>query len=134
MSFNRLLPESPVTLPSASGRLSTQDFKKEKDLGKGSFGKVCKVIHRSTNQEYAIKFMEKSKIQQLRMMDQLKNEIQIMQSVQHPNIVKLVTYFEDINFFYLVMELAEVAYCLHRTSCMQYLKRSADSLNIKLPK
>lgn len=109
MSFNRLLPEPPTTLPSASGRLSTQDFKKEIDLGKGSFGKVCKVIHRSTSQPYAIKFMEKNKIIQLKMVDQLKNEIDIMQAVQHPNIVKLVTYFEDANFFYLVMELAEVS-------------------------
>jgi serine/threonine protein kinase len=31
-----------------------------------------------------------------------------MQSVHHPNIVRLVTYFEDQNFIYLVMELAEV--------------------------
>ena len=108
MSFNRLLPEPPTTLPSATGKLTTQDFKKESDLGKGSFGKVCKVIHRSTTKEYAIKFMEKSKIQQLKMVDQLKNEIDIMQVVQHPNIVKLVTYFEDQNFIYLVMELAEV--------------------------
>lgn len=108
MSFKSLLPDPPTTLPSATGRLTTQDFKKEKDLGKGSFGKVCKVIHRATNQEYAIKFMEKSKIQQLKMVDQLKNEIEIMQSLQHPNIVKLVTYFEDQNFIYLVMELAEV--------------------------
>jgi serine/threonine protein kinase len=109
MASNRLLPESSVTLPSASGKLTTQDFKKEKDLGRGSFGKVCKVIHRSTNQEYAIKFMEKSKIQKLNMVDQLKNEIDIMQAVQHPNIVKLVTYFEDNSFIYLVMELAEVS-------------------------
>lgn len=108
MATNRLLPDAPMTLPSATGRLTTQDFKKETDLGKGSFGKVCKVVHRASNQVYAIKFMEKSKILQLKMVDQLKNEIEIMQSVQHPNIVRLITYFEDQNFIYLVMELAEV--------------------------
>lgn len=116
MSATRLLPDCQVTLPSASGRLTTQDFKKEKDLGKGSFGKVCKVIHRSTNKEYAIKFMEKSKIQKLNMVDQLKNEIDIMQAVQHENIVRLVTYFEDNNFIYLVMELAEVSLFQSRTN------------------
>lgn len=42
------------------------------------------------------------------MEDQIRNEIEIMQVAQHPNIVRLVTYFEDDSFIYLVMELAEV--------------------------
>ena len=123
MSFISLLPEPTTSLPSSKGKLTTQDFKKESDLGKGSFGKVCKVIHRTTNQEYAIKFMEKSKIQQLRMVDQLKNEINIMQAIQHPNIVKLVTYFEDQNFVYLVMELAEVMFFLIKNQLYAVLKK-----------
>lgn len=109
MITNRILPEPKTTLASGNGNLCTQDFKKEADLGKGSFGKVCKVIHRHSGHEYAIKFITKEQIIQLKMIDQLKNEIEIMQVAQHPNIVRLVTYFEDNNFIYLVMELAEVS-------------------------
>jgi serine/threonine protein kinase len=108
--YPRLLPEPKTSLASASGRLTPQDFKKECDLGKGSFGKVCKVIHRHSGQPYAIKFISKEQLSQLKMEDQIRNEIEIMQVAQHPNIVRLVTYFEDDSFIYLVMELAEVGF------------------------
>lgn len=107
MNYVRMLEQPKSTLQSQKGYLCTQDFKKECDLGKGSFGKVCKVIHRLSGNEYAIKFITKKQIEQLKMTDQLKTEIEIMQALEHPNVVELVTYFEDQDFIYLVMELAE---------------------------
>lgn len=43
------------------------------------------------------------------MIDQLKNEIAILQMVEHKNIVKMTTYFEDESNIYLVMELGGVS-------------------------
>lgn len=103
----KLLQEPHSSLPTSKAQLCTQDFKKVSDLGKGSFGRVCKVIHLLSGREYAIKFISKQQIVQLKMVEQLKNEINIMQMLQHPNVVGLVTYFEDKDYIYLVMELAE---------------------------
>jgi len=107
MDFKPLLPSPNHSLASQKGYLTTQDFKKEADLGRGSFGKVCKVIHRISGNAYAIKFITKSQIEQLKMIEQLKTEIEIMQVIEHPHVVRLVTYFEDANFIYLVMELGD---------------------------
>lgn len=37
----------------------------------------------------------------------LTNEINIMKSLDHPNVIKLYEVYEDINYLYLVMELLE---------------------------
>jgi serine/threonine protein kinase len=42
------------------------------------------------------------------MIDQLRNEIGIMQIVEHKNIVRMSTYFEDESNIYLIMELGGV--------------------------
>jgi serine/threonine protein kinase len=91
----QMLQESNSVLPSEGPRLSTKDFKMIKELGKGSFGKVYHVVHNLTANHYALKMIRKAQIHQLKMVDQIKNEIEIMQILQHPNIVKLHTYFED---------------------------------------
>lgn len=74
----------------------------------GSFGKVYKVMHKINHEEYAIKVIGKSQISNLKMKDQLRNEINILQIVEHKNIVKMTTYFEDDANIYLIMELGGV--------------------------
>ena len=44
------------------------------------------------------------------MIDQLRNEIAIMQIVEHKNIVRMSTYFEDESNIYLIMELGGVRF------------------------
>lgn len=75
---------------------------------KGSFGKVHQVEHILTKTDYAIKVISKIQVINLKMKEQLKNEIVIMQKVHHENIIRLVTYFEDEKCVYLVMELCGV--------------------------
>lgn len=67
-------------------------------------------MHKITNEEYAIKVIGKSQISNLKMKDQLRNEINILQIVEHKNIVKMTTYFEDDANIYLIMELGGVSY------------------------
>lgn len=70
------------------------DFKPQSILGKGSFGKVFQAVEKTTNQTFAIKVIEKHHIRRLKMIDQLKNEINILSLVDHLNIVKMYAYFE----------------------------------------
>lgn len=106
-----LLPPPKTSLPSKSGILNKNDFKLLANLGEGSFGKVYKVNHELTDQKYAIKVMTKDRIKSPGMIKQVKNEIEIMQNIDHPNIVKLVTYFENDANIYLVLELGGVNFC-----------------------
>lgn len=67
------------------------------------------MIHNVTGNSYAIKVISKTQISNLKMIDQLRNEIAIMQIVEHKNIVRMSTYFEDESNIYLIMELGGVS-------------------------
>lgn len=103
-----LLDPPKVSLPSKSGSLNKNDFKLLANLGEGSFGKVYKVSHETTGRKFAIKVIAKDRIKGPRMVNQVKNEIGIMQDIDHPNIVRLETYFENEANIYLVLELGGV--------------------------
>jgi serine/threonine protein kinase len=83
------------------------DLEKVKSLGKGAYGMVLKVRSVKTGTLYALKIISKMLIENLKMIDQLKNEISIMQKLEHPNIVKLLTHFEDEKNIYFILDLAE---------------------------
>ena len=77
-----------------------------KGLGQGAYGKVVCIQSKRSKKKYALKVIAKNLIEKLRMVDQLKNEVTIMNKLQHPNIVKLITHFEDSKNIYCVLELA----------------------------
>lgn len=78
-----------------------------KALGQGAFGEVFKVRHKVSGKNFAIKVIQKKKIIEKRMLGQVRREIRIMYSINHPNIISLFSHFEDSNNFYLILELAE---------------------------
>ena len=103
-----ILPQPSKTLPSNSAFLNKNDFKLLANLGEGSFGKVFKVEHLPSKKSYAIKVMPKDRMKNPKMLKQVKNEIHIMEVLDHPNIVELITYFENDTNIYLVLELGGV--------------------------
>lgn len=60
-----------------------------KKLGQGTYGKVQLGINKETGQEVAIKTIKKSKIESEADLVRIRREIQIMSSVQHPNIIHI---------------------------------------------
>jgi len=105
----RLLFLSPSVTNNAERECNVGDFQSlsRKAIGEGAFGQVFKVRHISTGNLYAIKVISKAKILERSMTEQLKREIRIMYSLNHPNIIKLFNHFEDDSNVYLIMELAE---------------------------
>lgn len=83
------------------------DFERVSKLGKGAYGQVFRVKHRPTSQENALKVISKQVIDNLRMVDQLKNEFNILKKLNHENIIQLVAHFEDNRNIYFLLELAE---------------------------
>jgi doublecortin-like kinase 3 len=78
-----------------------------KVMGDGNFAvvKACKL--KNTNNEYAMKIIDKSKLKGKEHM--IENEIEIMKRCTHPNIVRLKEEFETKEEIYLIMELVKVS-------------------------
>lgn len=87
-------------------KLSRDYFRFFCSLGEGAFGKVYKVSPKTNENLYALKVLSKNQLSQLKLMNQLKNEIKILAKCNHPNIIYLYAGFEDEKYIYLVMELA----------------------------
>ena len=71
------------------------------NLGAGTYGTVKKVTHKITKLERAVKIIPRNKIKN---MERFKMEVDILRTVDHPNIVKFYEWFEDEKNVYLVME------------------------------
>ena len=59
-------------------------------LGEGSFAKVKYAKNLETGDAVAIKVLDKEKIVQRKLVDQISREISVMRLVRHPNIVRLI--------------------------------------------
>ena len=73
-------------------------------LGKGAFGEVRKALHLQSGVYRAVKIIYKAQASSEEQ-KKILNEIEILRSLDHPNIVKIYEYFEDDKFIYIVMEL-----------------------------
>ncbi|CAF0747474.1 unnamed protein product [Brachionus calyciflorus] len=76
-----------------------------KTLGDGNFAVVKQAKLKNTDHEYAIKIIDKSKMKGKENM--IENEIHIMKSCNHPNIVKLHEEFETKDEVYLITDLVK---------------------------
>ena len=102
----RCLILSPTVNAGLEPESKISDFEKEKEIGKGGFGLVWKVIHKKTQKVYCIKVIKKDGIVQQKLVDQMNREIEIMYILNNPHCLRLKNHFEDDENFYLVMPLA----------------------------
>ena len=68
-------------------RIGLYDVKKT--LGEGSFGKVKLATHQVTKQEVALKIISRKKLISKDMAGRVEREIQYLQLLRHPHIIKL---------------------------------------------
>ena len=87
---------------------SIRDFKKEKVLGTGSFGSVYLVRRRQDNKIYALKTVNLEKLNK-REQENSVNEVRILASVNHPNVIgyKEAFWDDDKSSLNIVMEYAD---------------------------
>lgn len=78
-------PPPPQTR--SSQRLGQYDVKKT--LGEGSFGKVKLAVHRISGQQVALKIISRRKLISRDMAGRVEREIQYLQLLRHPHIIKL---------------------------------------------
>lgn len=83
------------------------EFKVLKELGKGGYSTVYLVEHKKTKIKYALKCAYKVKRvggQDRDRSARTRTEIEVLDYLDHPNIVKLEGWFEDDDNIYLVLE------------------------------
>ena len=80
------------------------DYLLIKRIGKGNFGEVFLTQKQGYPQYYATKKMERRKCEVPPLLNRLINEIRILTSVKHPNIVKYIDLKKTKNHWYLITE------------------------------
>lgn len=73
-------------------------------LGEGNFGKVKLARNSETGQYFAVKILEKKKIIDLKITDQIKREIGTLKLLKHPNVVRLHEVLASKTKIYMVLE------------------------------
>jgi len=80
---------------------------KSKTLGEGTFGKVFLAENSvNDNVKVAIKALKKNKVTD-EAIEKVKHEVDVLQTLDHPNIVRYFETFESEKSIYLVMEYCE---------------------------
>ncbi|KAK0745334.1 kinase-like domain-containing protein [Apiosordaria backusii] len=77
-----------------------------KTLGEGSFGKVKLAVHRSTGQQVALKIISRKKLISRDMQGRVEREIEYLQLLRHPHIIKLYTVIKTPTEIIMVLEYA----------------------------
>ena len=79
------------------------DMKYLETIDHGAFGTVLHVLDLSTNQDMAVKVINKNEIRYSHL-DKMKEEVSILRILDHPNIVKFYGYIETYNQLLIKME------------------------------
>ena len=78
-----------------------------KIIGTGAFGLVLMVIKIKTGKKMAVKIINKSKLNQSVQIDYLKNEVNILNYLDNPRIMKVYDILDNHRYFFIFMELIE---------------------------
>ncbi|XP_038155735.1 triple functional domain protein isoform X2 [Cyprinodon tularosa] len=73
------------------------------ELGRGRFSVVKRCDHRGTKRTVAVKHVNKKLMKR----DQVTQELNLLQRLQHPHIVSLVDTFENSSSYAIVLEMAD---------------------------
>lgn len=86
-------------------RLNTSDFEDRGIIGRGAFGTVRLVKDRIYGKWYAMKCLVKHNIVKKNHQRHLKQEIQILQNLDHEMIIRLTKKWQDDRYIYILTEL-----------------------------
>ena len=83
-----------------------ENYSKRKEIGTGAFGSVHLGVHRKTKIPCAIKTIKKSSLQVHEVYQELnKNELEVLEQTNHPNITRIFELLEDDRNYYIIMEV-----------------------------
>ncbi|KAJ2772601.1 hypothetical protein IWQ56_001306 [Coemansia nantahalensis] len=92
-------------------------------IGEGQYGKVYKAIHRCSGVMVAMKIVSKLGWKRVEI-ETCREEMRLLQQLDHPHVIQLIEYFETETEVYIVME-----YC--KCDLATYLKRHGGYLRLE---
>jgi len=98
------LKQNMVSKPLTKKKMSVNDFKILKVIGKGGYGEVRVVMKRDSKEIFAMKTLQKKKMIEKKQQKHVRTERDLMVSVDNWLLVKLIYSFQDPKYLYLVME------------------------------
>ncbi|XP_048840792.1 serine/threonine-protein kinase Sgk1 isoform X1 [Brienomyrus brachyistius] len=115
-------PSQQINLgPSSNPTAKPSDFNFLKVIGKGSFGKVLLARHRTDDQFYAVKVLQKKAILKKKEEKHIMSERNVLlKNVKHPFLVGLHYSFQTADKLYFVLDYingGELFYHLQRERC-----------------
>lgn len=93
-----------VPVKYTNGMVVEGDYRLERTIGKGSYGKVKLAIQLSTGDRVALKFISRASIKKPTHWTRIRREINLLRAMHHPHIVKLYDYRDNGNDILLMME------------------------------
>ncbi|XP_018548720.1 serine/threonine-protein kinase Chk2 isoform X2 [Lates calcarifer] len=98
-------------------------------IGTGVCGEVKLAFERSTCKEYAVKIINKKNFKsEGTAIRNAKTEIEILQRIDHPCLIKTEDFYQTEDSYYIVLELMEGGELFHRVKSKQQLSESTAKL------
>ena len=106
-------------------------YKFERVLGSGHFGNVYLAHYlKEPTRKYAIKSVNRNKITE-RSLKRLQNELDVLKTLDHPNIIKYHATFIDLNYIHIVTELCEGGELFYRLEIVGVFSEEEAALCMK---
>ncbi|MEM7811283.1 MAG: serine/threonine-protein kinase [Planctomycetota bacterium] len=102
-------PTEPGALPARVGR-----YRIESRLGRGGMGDVFLGVHETDGQRAAVKVLPAELARETGFLARFEREVETLEKLDHPNIVKLIEHGTDDGVPFLAMEFAEGKTILQR--------------------
>lgn len=85
-------------------RVDLADYEIKQTVGTGSFGRVKLIKKKQDGKYYALKILTKADIVKLKQVDHIYSEVVVLNTVDHPFLIKMNGIAQDDKFIYIVME------------------------------
>ncbi|CAD8104879.1 unnamed protein product [Paramecium primaurelia] len=95
-------------------------------IGEGMSAKVFRSIEKLTNKVVAVKMIKQEFGREEQALDIVKTEVKILQSLNHPNIIKVLEVYENDQTFWIVQEFVQ------GTPLSEILKQKLPTEQIKM--
>lgn len=114
-SDNSIVGKSTKDSMASNGKTTSKPKKKRNPLldyveldtlGCGAYGRVVKVQKKQNDKKYAMKVIEKAKVENEGKIYQVYNERDLLSKLSHQGIIKMITCFQDSKSIYFITELA----------------------------
>ena len=76
-------------------------------IGSGAFCKVRLATHVTKKKQYAMKIVDKDKIQNIKDLENVMREMHVLKNISHPNIISMHEAIEKGNKLFLVLDYAK---------------------------